>query len=116
MSCLKQSITEWKYIHGLLVGLLLRLFRWLFYFILFVLFNELTVSVTVSYSHFIHSLLVITVSKMIKAASVSGLSPDSNDTADGFWKFTSSSVFAATVVTTIGEELGNITFEFDSPV
>ncbi|XP_056111777.1 potassium channel subfamily K member 17 [Rhinichthys klamathensis goyatoka] len=44
--------------------------------------------------------------EMIKAASVSGLSPDSNDTADGFWKFTSSSVFAATVVTTIG--YGNI--------
>ncbi|RXN11443.1 potassium channel subfamily K member 17-like protein [Labeo rohita] len=39
--------------------------------------------------------------EMIKAASLSGLSPDSNDTADGFWKFTSSSVFAATVVTTI---------------
>lgn len=48
-------------------------------------------------------LIVITVFKMIKAASLSGLSPDSNDTADGFWKFTSSSVFAATVVTTIGE-------------
>ncbi len=48
-------------------------------------------------------LIVITVLKMIKAASLSGLSPDSNDTADGFWKFTSSSVFAATVVTTIGE-------------
>ncbi|KTF87474.1 hypothetical protein cypCar_00049016, partial [Cyprinus carpio] len=44
--------------------------------------------------------------QMIKAASLSGLSPDSNDTADGFWKFTSSSVFAATVVTTIG--YGNI--------
>uniref|UniRef100_A0A672PIN1 Potassium channel subfamily K member 17-like n=1 Tax=Sinocyclocheilus grahami TaxID=75366 RepID=A0A672PIN1_SINGR len=53
-----------------------------------------------------YSLLAITVLKMIKAASLSGLSPDSNDTADGFWKFTSSSVFAATVVTTIG--YGNI--------
>ncbi|XP_056333023.1 potassium channel subfamily K member 17 [Danio aesculapii] len=44
--------------------------------------------------------------QMIKSASLSGLSPDSNDTADGLWKFTSSSVFAATVVTTIG--YGNI--------
>ncbi|TRY54214.1 hypothetical protein DNTS_030477 [Danionella cerebrum] len=44
--------------------------------------------------------------QLIKSASLSGLSPDSNDTADGFWKFTSSSVFAATVVTTIG--YGNI--------
>ncbi|XP_052001926.1 potassium channel subfamily K member 17 [Xyrauchen texanus] len=44
--------------------------------------------------------------EMIKSASISGLSIDSNDTADGFWKFTSSSVFAATVVTTIG--YGNI--------
>uniref|UniRef100_A0A3P9BU21 Potassium channel, subfamily K, member 17 n=1 Tax=Maylandia zebra TaxID=106582 RepID=A0A3P9BU21_9CICH len=35
-----------------------------------------------------------------------GLSLKSNYTADGFWKFTSSAVFAATVVTTIG--YGNI--------
>ncbi len=58
-------------------------------------------------------LIVTTVLKMIKAASLSGLSPDSNDTADGFWKFTSSSVFAATVVTTIGEGWNT---EFESPV
>lgn len=51
---------------------------------------------------------------MIKAASLSGLSPDSNDTADGFWKFTSSSVFAATVVTTIGEGWNTYLIEFDS--
>lgn len=47
--------------------------------------------------------LIFTIEKMIKAASLSGLSPDSNNITDGFWKFTSSSVFAATVVTTIGE-------------
>ncbi|KAJ0062809.1 hypothetical protein NL108_008081, partial [Boleophthalmus pectinirostris] len=35
-----------------------------------------------------------------------GLSLKSNYTTDGFWKFTSSAVFAATVVTTIG--YGNI--------
>uniref|UniRef100_A0A8C9R018 Potassium channel, subfamily K, member 17 n=1 Tax=Scleropages formosus TaxID=113540 RepID=A0A8C9R018_SCLFO len=35
-------------------------------------------------------------------ASKSGLSLKGNRTMDGFWKFTSSSVFAATVVTTIG--------------
>lgn len=46
------------------------------------------------------------IAEMIKAASLSGLSPDSNNITDGFWKFTSSSVFAATVVTTIG--YGNI--------
>lgn len=61
-------------------------------------------------------LLDITVSKMIKAASLSGLSPDSNDTADGFWKYTSSSVFAATVVTTIGEKWETKHLEFVNPV
>ncbi|XP_065101275.2 potassium channel subfamily K member 17 [Paramisgurnus dabryanus] len=44
--------------------------------------------------------------QMIKSASIVGLSPDSNNITDGFWKYTSSSVFAATVVTTIG--YGNI--------
>lgn len=36
-----------------------------------------------------------------------GLSLRSNYTADGFWKFTSSAVFAATVVTTIGQNRTN---------
>uniref|UniRef100_A0AAY4AJ75 Potassium channel domain-containing protein n=1 Tax=Denticeps clupeoides TaxID=299321 RepID=A0AAY4AJ75_9TELE len=38
----------------------------------------------------------------VLAASRRGLSLKTNSTSDGFWKFTSSSVFAATVVTTIG--------------
>ncbi|KAA0711472.1 Potassium channel subfamily K member 16 2P domain potassium channel [Triplophysa tibetana] len=46
------------------------------------------------------------IAQMVKSASTSGLSPDTNNITDGFWKFTSSSVFAATVVTTIG--YGNI--------
>ncbi|XP_048084251.1 potassium channel subfamily K member 17 [Alosa alosa] len=46
------------------------------------------------------------VGQLIQSASKYGLSLKSNSTADGFWKFTSSSVFAATVVTTIG--YGNI--------
>ncbi|XP_018616715.2 potassium channel subfamily K member 17-like [Scleropages formosus] len=41
-------------------------------------------------------------SQVIQQASKSGLSLKGNRTMDGFWKFTSSSVFAATVVTTIG--------------
>uniref|UniRef100_A0A3Q0RWB5 Potassium channel, subfamily K, member 17 n=1 Tax=Amphilophus citrinellus TaxID=61819 RepID=A0A3Q0RWB5_AMPCI len=36
------------------------------------------------------------------AVAKRGLSLKGNNTADGFWKFTSSAVFAATVVTTIG--------------
>lgn len=31
-----------------------------------------------------------------------------NFTTDGFWKFTSSAVFAATVVTTIGSVLSHV--------
>ncbi|KAM6973292.1 potassium channel subfamily K member 17-like [Aplochiton taeniatus] len=44
--------------------------------------------------------------EMIISASKAGLSLKGNFTRDGFWKFTSSAVFAATVVTTIG--YGNI--------
>uniref|UniRef100_A0A3B3BQU2 Potassium two pore domain channel subfamily K member 16 n=1 Tax=Oryzias melastigma TaxID=30732 RepID=A0A3B3BQU2_ORYME len=40
--------------------------------------------------------------EVIQEASKAGLSLKSNTTTDGFWKFTSSAVFAATVVTTIG--------------
>ncbi|XP_068509106.1 potassium channel subfamily K member 17 [Syngnathus scovelli] len=40
--------------------------------------------------------------QVIQDASKVGLSLKSNSTADGFWKFKSSAVFAATVVTTIG--------------
>ncbi|KAM4625911.1 potassium channel subfamily K member 17-like [Polymixia lowei] len=40
--------------------------------------------------------------QIIQDASKAGLSLKGNDTSDGFWKFTSSAVFAATVVTTIG--------------
>ncbi|XP_078134293.1 potassium channel, subfamily K, member 16-like [Sander vitreus] len=46
------------------------------------------------------------VAQVVQAASKVGLSLKGNYTADGFWKFTSSAVFAATVVTTIG--YGNI--------
>ncbi|XP_063040079.1 potassium channel subfamily K member 17 [Engraulis encrasicolus] len=46
------------------------------------------------------------VAQLVRSASKYGLSLKSNSTADGFWKFTSSAVFAATVVTTIG--YGNI--------
>ncbi|KAK7904498.1 hypothetical protein WMY93_017105 [Mugilogobius chulae] len=46
------------------------------------------------------------VSELVQEASKAGLSLKSNYTTDGFWKFTTSSVFAATVVTTIG--YGNI--------
>ncbi|XP_045918865.1 potassium channel subfamily K member 17 [Micropterus dolomieu] len=42
------------------------------------------------------------VAQVVDAASKMGLSLKGNVTADGFWKFTSSAVFAATVVTTIG--------------
>ncbi|XP_057715907.1 potassium channel subfamily K member 17 [Corythoichthys intestinalis] len=42
------------------------------------------------------------VAKVIQDASKVGLSLKGNSTTDGFWKFTSSAVFAATVVTTIG--------------
>lgn len=41
--------------------------------------------------------------QVIQDASRVGLSLRSNYTADTFWKFTSSAVFAATVVTTIGQ-------------
>ncbi|TKS86169.1 Potassium channel subfamily K member 16 2P domain potassium channel [Collichthys lucidus] len=46
------------------------------------------------------------VAQMVQDASKAGLSLKGNYTTDGFWKFTSSAVFAATVVTTIG--YGNI--------
>lgn len=49
---------------------------------------------------------LIEVSTVIQDASKAGISLKSNLTTDGFWKFTSSAVFAATVVTTIG--YGNI--------
>ncbi|XP_038148650.1 potassium channel subfamily K member 17 [Cyprinodon tularosa] len=42
------------------------------------------------------------VAKFVQDASKAGLSLKTNSTSDGFWKFTSSAVFAATVVTTIG--------------
>ncbi|KAM4540282.1 potassium channel subfamily K member 17-like [Fundulus diaphanus] len=42
------------------------------------------------------------VAQVVQAASKAGLSLKGNQTTDGFWKFTSSAVFAATVVTTIG--------------
>lgn len=41
-------------------------------------------------------------SQVVLDASKLGLSVKGNNTRDGFWKFTSSSVFAATVITTIG--------------
>ncbi|XP_029349628.1 potassium channel subfamily K member 17-like [Echeneis naucrates] len=46
------------------------------------------------------------VAQVVQDASKAGLSLKGNNTTDGFWKFTSSAVFAATVVTTIG--YGNI--------
>ncbi|XP_074548645.1 potassium channel subfamily K member 17-like [Halichoeres trimaculatus] len=46
------------------------------------------------------------VAQVVHDASKVGLSLRGNSTSDGFWKFTSSAVFAATVVTTIG--YGNI--------
>ncbi|XP_023250500.1 potassium channel subfamily K member 17-like [Seriola lalandi dorsalis] len=46
------------------------------------------------------------VAQVVHDASKVGLSLRGNYTTDGFWKFTSSAVFAATVVTTIG--YGNI--------
>ncbi|XP_071761891.1 potassium channel subfamily K member 17 [Centroberyx gerrardi] len=42
------------------------------------------------------------VAQVVQDASKAGLSLKGNYTTDGFWKFTSSAVFAATVVTTIG--------------
>lgn len=42
--------------------------------------------------------------QVVQDASRVGLSLRSNYTADSFWKFTSSAVFAATVVTTIGQK------------
>ncbi|XP_040056032.1 potassium channel subfamily K member 17 [Gasterosteus aculeatus] len=42
------------------------------------------------------------VATVVQEASKAGLSLKRNSTSDGFWKFTSSAVFAATVVTTIG--------------
>ncbi|XP_060939284.1 potassium channel subfamily K member 17 [Limanda limanda] len=42
------------------------------------------------------------VAQVVQDASKVGLSLRGNHTSDGFWKFTSSAVFAATVVTTIG--------------
>ncbi|XP_071327413.1 potassium channel subfamily K member 17 [Trachinotus anak] len=46
------------------------------------------------------------VAQVVQDASKAGISLKGNHTSDGFWKFTSSAVFAATVVTTIG--YGNI--------
>ncbi|XP_076026679.1 potassium channel subfamily K member 17-like [Genypterus blacodes] len=46
------------------------------------------------------------VAQVVQDSSKAGLSMKGNYTTDGFWKFTSSAVFAATVVTTIG--YGNI--------
>ncbi|XP_044022567.1 potassium channel subfamily K member 17-like [Siniperca chuatsi] len=42
------------------------------------------------------------VAQVVRDTSKVGLSLKGNHTTDGFWKFTSSAVFAATVVTTIG--------------
>ncbi|XP_039993761.1 potassium channel subfamily K member 17 [Xiphias gladius] len=42
------------------------------------------------------------VAQVVQDASKVGLSLKGNHTTDGFWKFTSSALFAATVVTTIG--------------
>ncbi|XP_026162861.1 potassium channel subfamily K member 17-like [Mastacembelus armatus] len=42
------------------------------------------------------------VAQVVQDASKVGISLKNNYTVDGFWKFTSSAVFAATVVTTIG--------------
>nr|XP_057946959.1 potassium channel subfamily K member 17 [Doryrhamphus excisus] len=42
------------------------------------------------------------VAQVVQDSSKVGLSLKGNSTTDGFWKFTSSAVFAATVVTTIG--------------
>ncbi|KAF0044810.1 hypothetical protein F2P81_003968 [Scophthalmus maximus] len=42
------------------------------------------------------------VAQVVQDVSKVGLSLKGNHTTDGFWKFTSSAVFAATVVTTIG--------------
>ncbi|KAK2825894.1 hypothetical protein Q5P01_020108 [Channa striata] len=42
------------------------------------------------------------VAQLVQDSAKVGLSLKSNNTAAGFWKFTSSAVFAATVVTTIG--------------
>ncbi|XP_054653350.1 potassium channel subfamily K member 17 [Dunckerocampus dactyliophorus] len=42
------------------------------------------------------------VAQVVQDSSKAGLSLKANSTTDGFWKFTSSAVFAATVVTTIG--------------
>ncbi|KAJ8401237.1 hypothetical protein AAFF_G00388190 [Aldrovandia affinis] len=49
---------------------------------------------------------IVDVAEVLQKASKSGMSLIGNYTTDGFWKFTSSAVFAATVVTTIG--YGNI--------
>ncbi|XP_044230918.1 potassium channel subfamily K member 17 [Thunnus albacares] len=45
---------------------------------------------------------LMAVAQVVQDASKVGLSLKGNNTTDGFWKFTSSAVFAATVVTTIG--------------
>nr|XP_046269412.1 potassium channel subfamily K member 17 [Scatophagus argus] len=45
------------------------------------------------------------VAQVVQDASKAGLSLKGNNTTDGFWKFTSSAVFAATVVTTIEKVL-----------
>nr|XP_023649417.1 potassium channel subfamily K member 17-like [Paramormyrops kingsleyae] len=47
-----------------------------------------------------------TLTEVVQRAISTGLSLKINQTMDGFWKFTSSAVFAATVITTIG--YGNI--------
>ncbi|XP_013865710.1 potassium channel subfamily K member 17 isoform X2 [Austrofundulus limnaeus] len=45
---------------------------------------------------------LVAVAQVVQDVSKAGLSLKDNRTTDGFWKFTSSAVFAATVVTTIG--------------
>ena len=47
--------------------------------------------------------LYVFIFQVLQDASRAGLSIKGNQTSDGFWQFTSSAVFAATVVTTIGQ-------------
>lgn len=47
--------------------------------------------------------LLMIVFQFMLDISKNGMSLKNNHTAGGFWKFTSSAVFAATVVTTIGK-------------
>lgn len=54
-------------------------------------------------------LAILMYSQVVLDASKLGLSLKGNHSTDGFWKFTSSAVFAATVVTTIGMLFCHIT-------